>query len=83
MRNIDDRNHLLLCIMNVCRDMLGRLPKVVGIDGVEMALWAKVCTLSLLFSFLCSNNHHLVPFAIIVVVLDMYFLLIVLDLLSS
>ncbi|GAB2265212.1 Exocyst complex component S3A [Dionaea muscipula] len=41
MRNIDDRNRLLLCIMNVCRDMLGRLPKVVGIDVVEMALWAK------------------------------------------
>lgn len=41
MRNLDDRNRLLLCIMNICRDMLGRLPKVVGIDVVEMALWAK------------------------------------------
>lgn len=36
------RNRLLLCILNVCKDMLGRLPKVVGIDVVEMALWAKV-----------------------------------------
>lgn len=41
MRNIDDRNRLLLCILNICRDILGRLPKVVGIDVVEMALWAK------------------------------------------
>ncbi|GAB4858239.1 Exocyst complex component S3A [Ancistrocladus abbreviatus] len=41
MRNTDDRNRLLLCIMNVCKDMLARLPKVVGIDVVEMALWAK------------------------------------------
>ncbi|KAH9620650.1 hypothetical protein KSS87_006371 [Heliosperma pusillum] len=41
MRNIDDRNRLLLCILNVGKDMLGRLPKVVGIDVVEMALWAK------------------------------------------
>ncbi|XP_021749462.1 exocyst complex component SEC3A [Chenopodium quinoa] len=41
MRNTDDRNRLLLCILNVCKDMLGRLPKVVGIDVVEMALWAK------------------------------------------
>ncbi|XP_022768856.1 exocyst complex component SEC3A isoform X5 [Durio zibethinus] len=42
MRNIDDRNRLLLCILNICKDILGRLPKVVGIDVVEMALWAKV-----------------------------------------
>ncbi|KAG8377709.1 hypothetical protein BUALT_Bualt08G0061000 [Buddleja alternifolia] len=41
MRNIDDRNRLLHCILNICRDALGRLPKVVGIDVVEMALWAK------------------------------------------
>ncbi|GAB4844734.1 Exocyst complex component S3A [Ancistrocladus abbreviatus] len=41
MRNIDDRNRLLLCVLNVCKDMLGHLPKVVGIDVVEMALWAK------------------------------------------
>ncbi|CAA0821952.1 Exocyst complex component SEC3A, partial [Striga hermonthica] len=42
MRNVDDRNRLLLCVLNTCKDMLGRLPKVVGIDVVEMALWAKV-----------------------------------------
>ncbi|XP_073263568.1 exocyst complex component SEC3A isoform X3 [Populus alba] len=41
MRNIDDRNRLLFCILNICKDVLGRLPKVVGIDVVEMALWAK------------------------------------------
>ncbi|KAL5074011.1 hypothetical protein RYX36_012995 [Vicia faba] len=41
MRNIDDRNRLLLSILNICKDVLGRLPKVVGIDVVEMALWAK------------------------------------------
>ncbi|KAG6406392.1 hypothetical protein SASPL_133992 [Salvia splendens] len=35
------RNRLLLCILNICKDVLGRLPKVVGIDVVEMALWAK------------------------------------------
>ncbi|KAK6938752.1 Exocyst complex component Sec3, PIP2-binding N-terminal domain [Dillenia turbinata] len=41
MRNTDDRNRLLLTILNICKDVLGRLPKVVGIDVVEMALWAK------------------------------------------
>ncbi|XP_024635266.1 exocyst complex component SEC3A isoform X2 [Medicago truncatula] len=41
MRNIDDRNRLLLSTLNICKDVLGRLPKVVGIDVVEMALWAK------------------------------------------
>ncbi|XP_068656095.1 exocyst complex component SEC3A-like [Aristolochia californica] len=41
MRNLDDRNRLLLCILNMCREVLGRPPKVVGIDVVEMALWAK------------------------------------------
>ncbi|WMV57024.1 hypothetical protein MTR67_050409 [Solanum verrucosum] len=41
MRNVDDRNRVLLWILNICKDVLGRLPKVVGIDVVEMALWAK------------------------------------------
>lgn len=41
MRNIDDRNRLLLCILTISKDVLGRLPKVVGIDVVELALWAK------------------------------------------
>lgn len=31
-----------MCIFNICKDVLGRLPKVVGVDIVEMALWAKV-----------------------------------------
>ncbi|XP_050208769.1 exocyst complex component SEC3A [Mercurialis annua] len=41
MRNIDDRNRLIFCILNICKDVLARLPKVVGLDVVEMALWAK------------------------------------------
>ncbi|XP_071923525.1 exocyst complex component SEC3A isoform X2 [Coffea arabica] len=41
LRNVDDRNRLLMCILNICKDVLGRFPKVVGIDVVEMALWAK------------------------------------------
>ncbi|KAK1422233.1 hypothetical protein QVD17_25200 [Tagetes erecta] len=41
MRNLDDRNQLLVCILHICKDALGHLPKVVGIDIVELALWAK------------------------------------------
>ncbi|XP_047337630.1 exocyst complex component SEC3A-like [Impatiens glandulifera] len=41
MRNLHDRNRLLLYILNICKDAIGRLPKVIGIDVVEMALWAK------------------------------------------
>ncbi|KAK8943873.1 Exocyst complex component SEC3A [Platanthera guangdongensis] len=41
MRNKDDRNRLFLCILNMSKEVLGRLPKVVGIDIVEMAIWAK------------------------------------------
>ncbi|KAL8166992.1 hypothetical protein V2J09_008491 [Rumex salicifolius] len=41
MRNIDDRNRFVICIMNICKDIIGQIPKVVGIDVVEMALWAK------------------------------------------
>lgn len=40
--NFGCRNRLLVCILNICKDIMGRLPKVVGIDVVEMALWAKV-----------------------------------------
>lgn len=36
------RNRFLLGILTISKDVLGRLPKVVGIDVVEMALWAKV-----------------------------------------
>ncbi|XP_020594062.1 exocyst complex component SEC3A-like isoform X2 [Phalaenopsis equestris] len=41
LRNKDDRNRLLLCILNMSKEVLGCLPKVIGIDIVEMALWAK------------------------------------------
>ncbi|XP_051139277.1 exocyst complex component SEC3A-like isoform X2 [Andrographis paniculata] len=41
MRNVDDRNRVLFFILNICKDMLDQIPKVVGIDVVEMALWAK------------------------------------------
>lgn len=34
----------MVCILNICKDASGHLPKVVGIDIVELALWAKVCT---------------------------------------
>ncbi|KAF7043908.1 hypothetical protein CFC21_053210 [Triticum aestivum] len=47
MRNIDDRNRLLFCILNICKEILSYLPKVVGIDIVELALWAKENTLTL------------------------------------
>lgn len=42
VHNFPCRNRILFCILNMCKDVLGRLPKVVGIDVVEMALWAKV-----------------------------------------
>ncbi|XP_076945522.1 exocyst complex component SEC3A-like [Bidens hawaiensis] len=41
MLNVDDRNRLLVCMLHIIKDALGRLPKVVGIDIVELALWAK------------------------------------------
>ncbi|XP_006662901.1 exocyst complex component SEC3A-like isoform X1 [Oryza brachyantha] len=41
MRNKDDRNRLLMCILNMCKEILGEIPKVVGMDIVEMAMWAK------------------------------------------
>ncbi|GJN24038.1 hypothetical protein PR202_gb11746 [Eleusine coracana subsp. coracana] len=47
MRNIDDRNRLLFCILNMCKEKLSYLPKVVGIDIVELALWAKENTVTL------------------------------------
>jgi hypothetical protein len=42
MRNKDDRNRLLMCVLNLCKELLGGIPKVVGMDIVEMAIWAKV-----------------------------------------
>ncbi|KAG0529594.1 hypothetical protein BDA96_05G111600 [Sorghum bicolor] len=41
MRNKEDRNRLLMCILNMCKEHLGNIPKVVGMDVVEMAIWAK------------------------------------------
>ena len=55
------RNHLLLCILNICKYVLGRIPKVVGIDVVEMALWAKVHMMifySLNFSAFFQSSSH-------------------------
>ena len=31
-----------MCILNLCKELLGGIPKVVGMDIVEMAIWAKV-----------------------------------------
>ncbi|EEC75773.1 hypothetical protein OsI_12679 [Oryza sativa Indica Group] len=47
MRNIDDRNRLLFSILTMCKEILSYLPKVVGIDFVELALWAKENTVTL------------------------------------
>ncbi|KAF3778979.1 Exocyst complex component [Nymphaea thermarum] len=44
MRNTNDRNRFLVCILTMCKDMVGHLPKVTGIDVVEMAIWAKAHT---------------------------------------
>jgi len=45
------RNRILFCILNVCKEAFGRLPEVVGIDVVEMALWAKVSHIFILSEF--------------------------------
>lgn len=47
MRNLDDRNRLVTCILKLCKENLGRLPKIVGMDVVEMALWAQANAKSL------------------------------------
>lgn len=41
MRSVDDRNQFLTYILKLCKENLGRLPKIVGMDVVEMALWAQ------------------------------------------
>lgn len=41
LRTRDDRNHLLTGILKLCKENLGRVPKIVGMDVVEMALWAQ------------------------------------------
>ncbi|KAE8806127.1 putative roothairless [Hordeum vulgare] len=40
-------NRLLFCILNICKEILSYLPEVVGIDIVELALWAKENTVTL------------------------------------
>ncbi|KAL3678385.1 hypothetical protein R1sor_021341 [Riccia sorocarpa] len=41
VRNLDDRNRLITCILKLCKENIGRLPRIVGMDVVEMALWAQ------------------------------------------
>ncbi|XP_058081766.1 exocyst complex component SEC3A-like [Magnolia sinica] len=59
MRNINDRNRILLCILNMCKEILGRLPKVIGIDIVEMALWAKENTNTVTSQVIARNGPDL------------------------
>ncbi|KAK8444594.1 hypothetical protein SEVIR_9G163200v4 [Setaria viridis] len=58
MRNIDDRNRLLFCILNMCKEILSYLPKVVGIDIVELALWAKENTLTIDNQVSTQDGHE-------------------------
>ena len=37
-----NRNRFLTCILKLCKENLGRWPKIIGMDVVEMALWAQV-----------------------------------------
>ena len=73
-------NHLLLCILNICKYVLGRLPKVVGIDVVEMALWAKVtgiytfCIISVLTFLFCFLDYFV--FILLILILKLKFILI-------
>jgi hypothetical protein len=56
VRVICCRNRLLMCILNICKEHLGSIPKVVGMDVVEMAIWAKVCiSLLMIRRFLCMS----------------------------
>ncbi|KAL0351928.1 UNVERIFIED_CONTAM: Exocyst complex component SEC3A [Sesamum calycinum] len=58
MRNVDDRNRLVLCILNISKDCMVNIPKVVGIDVVEMALWAKYASCLTGGSFDEANMHE-------------------------
>uniref|UniRef100_A0A7I4BSK5 Exocyst complex component Sec3 PIP2-binding N-terminal domain-containing protein n=1 Tax=Physcomitrium patens TaxID=3218 RepID=A0A7I4BSK5_PHYPA len=40
-QTLEDRNRLLTAISKLCKKCHGRAPKLVGIDVVEMQLWAK------------------------------------------
>ena len=37
-----NRNRFMTCILKLCKENLGRWPKIIGMDVVEMALWAQV-----------------------------------------
>lgn len=55
------RNHLIVCLLKMSQDNLRTLPKVIGIDVVEMALWAKVSSFLVAIQNLqpCTSNLHL------------------------
>ncbi len=40
------RNRLLTGILKLCKENVGRIPKIIGMDVVEMALWAQVLLLA-------------------------------------
>jgi len=40
------RNRLLTGILKLCKENVGRIPKIIGMDVVEMALWAQVLLLT-------------------------------------
>lgn len=40
-RTVDDRNQLIFFLLKMCKDYLRNLPKVLGLDVVDLALWAK------------------------------------------
>lgn len=41
-----------MCILNMCKEIYGAIPKVVGMDVVEMAMWAKVWSITTV-SYMC------------------------------
>ena len=44
-----NRNRFLTCILKLCKENLGRWPKIIGMDVVEMALWAQVWSFAFLW----------------------------------
>eukprot|EP00245_Coleochaete_scutata_P011084 TRINITY_DN4045_c0_g1_i1.p1 TRINITY_DN4045_c0_g1~~TRINITY_DN4045_c0_g1_i1.p1 ORF type:complete len:907 (-),score=229.59 TRINITY_DN4045_c0_g1_i1:206-2926(-) len=40
-RSLDDRNHLLVCLMKTSKENYGKVPKIGGMDVVEITLWAQ------------------------------------------
>lgn len=53
------RNRLLTCILKLCKENLGRLPKIIGMDVVEMALWAQVFNIVILCRYHSSEVFNL------------------------